>query len=77
MTGLHFLALLPMFIMLVLTLIFRRSGIIHLITLAYATVLGFTAILGSWEALLFAPIVGTILISLMLFIIAMTKGEWL
>ncbi len=72
----HFYALLILLILFVLSLIFRKSGIMHLITLGYACLLGWVAIAGAWEMLLFAPIVGVAILSLILFSLAMLRGEW-
>lgn len=76
MSGIQLAALLPLFILLVLSLIFRKVGVMHLMTLAYSVILGFLAITGQWSVLFFAPVGGSILVSLLLFITAMAEGEW-
>lgn len=77
MVGSHFLALVPLLILLVLSLVFYGKGLVHLITLGYSGVLAFVAISGGWENLVFPPITGTVVIALLLFIYSMTEGNWL
>lgn len=77
MEATHFYALLPMIIFLILSLVFYGKGLVHILTLGYALGLAFMAILNEWEILFFMPIVGTVIISLILFIYAMLKGDWL
>lgn len=77
MTALHLAGLLPLLVFLILTLIFRKTGILHLITLAYSIILAIIAINGSWELLFFAPIAGTAIISLILFMACMAGGDWI
>ena len=73
----HFYAVLPLFILLVLSLIFYGKGLVHLLTLGYALSLGFVAITLEWEFLFFMPVAITVIISIILFIFAMVRGDWL
>ena len=73
----HLLALIPLFILLTLSLVFNKGGLLHLMLLAYAVTLGVIAILGTWEAIFYPVIVGTSIIAILLFTIAMVRGDWL
>ena len=73
----HFLAMLPLILFLMLSLIFYGKGLVHLLTLAYALSLGFVAITLNWEFLLFMPIAIIVIISIILFSFSMVKGDWL
>lgn len=73
----HFLALVPLMFLLVLSLIFYGKGLIHAITLGYTGILAFIAIQGSWEFLFFPVCLGSAIISVILFWFAMTRGDWL
>lgn len=73
----HFLALIPLMILLIVSIIWYGKGLLHLITLAYAIILGIIAINGSYGALFFPICAGSAIIALILFFIAMTRGDWL
>lgn len=73
----HLLALLPLFVLLVLSLVFHHKGLIHIMTFAYSAVLAYMAITGGWELLFFPCIMGVAVISLILFMFSMSKGVWL
>lgn len=73
----HFLALIPLMILLVLSLVFWGKGLIHIMTIAYSAILAFIAIAGKWEMLFFPICLGCVIIGIILFIMAMTKGDWL
>ena len=77
MLGSHFIALVPMLIMLVLSLVFYGRGLVHITTLAYALVLAFVAALNQWELLFFPLIAGTVIIAIILFTYSMVRGNWL
>lgn len=77
MSGIQLAALIPLFILLILSLIFRRCGILHLTTLGYSFLLGLFVIANAWGMLFFAPIAGAVVISLLLFIFAMVEGSWI
>lgn len=72
----HFQALIPLLVLLILSLIFIKCGILHLMLIAYAMILGFIAILGTWELLFFPIVLGSGIIGIFLFISAMVRGEW-
>lgn len=73
----HFLAIIPLIIFLVLSLIFYGKGLVHLLTISYSICLAVIAVIGQW-GILFAPICGAgAVIGLILFIFSMSKGDWL
>lgn len=73
----HLYVLIPLLAFLILSLVFYGKGLVHLLTFAYTMVVAYMAVSGQWE-LLFMPVcVGTGIISILLFIYAMTKGDWL
>lgn len=73
----HLIALIPLLVLFILSLIFYGKGLVHLITLGYALCLGFMAIVGSWEILFWPPVVGVGVIAIILFIYSMLRGDWL
>ena len=73
----HLLALVPLFILLTLSLIFNKSGLLHLMLFAYAIALAWLAILGAWEIVFFPAIFCTAIIAIILFIMAAVRGDWL
>ena len=77
MEATHLYALIPLLVLLTLSLVFSRSGLIHLMTLGYCMVLGWFAVLNEWEIFFFPIVLITGIIAIILFIIAMTKGDWL
>lgn len=73
----HFFALLPLIILLVVSLVFYGKGLIHLLTFSYGLALGWVAILNNWEVLFFPIVLFTGIITLILFVYSMTRGNWL
>lgn len=77
MSSIHLFAIIPLLILFIATLVFRRTGLLHLLSLGYAFVLGYVAVIDGWELLFFVPCVGVGLISLILFTLCMLNGDWL
>lgn len=77
MLSTHFFALLPLIIMLIISLVFYGKGLVHLLTFGYCVALGWVAILNSWEVLFFPVVLLTGMITIILFIYAMVRGNWL
>ncbi len=73
----HLYALIPLLVLLILSLVFYGRGLVHLLTLSYAMMLGYMAVTNQWEIMFFPIIALTIIIALWLFIFAMTNGNWL
>ncbi|OGM08556.1 hypothetical protein A2Z67_01805 [Candidatus Woesebacteria bacterium RBG_13_36_22] len=73
----HLLALIPLLVFIILSLIFYGKGLVHLITLGYAITLAFIAVTYQWEILFWSPIVGAGVLSLILFTYSMVRGGWL
>lgn len=73
----HFMALMPLLIMLLFSMIFYGKGLVHLLTLAYTMTLAFVVVSGSWEILFFPILSITGLIAIILFFFAMSRGNWL
>lgn len=76
MVSSHLLTLLPLFVLLTLSLVFNKCGLLHIMTLGYVVILSFVAASGGWEVLMFAPLAGTGMISLILFLFCMARGDW-
>jgi hypothetical protein len=77
MLTLHFYAIIPLLILLVISLIFYGKGLVHLLTLSYCLVLGMTAIINQWETIFFPLIVFTGIIAIISFMFSMARGNWL
>lgn len=77
MEIIHLLSLIPLLALLTMSMIWYGRGLIHITLFAYSMTLAFVAINGSWELMFFPILAGTAIISLILFIYAMTKGDWL
>ena len=77
MEATHLFAIIPLLVLLTLSLIFNKSGLLHLMTLGYVMMLGWFAVLNQWEVLFFPVLVLTGIIAIILFIVAMVKGDWL
>ena len=77
MEATHLFGMIPLLVLLVLSLVFNKSGLVHLMTLAYVMVLGWFALVNQWEILFFPVLILTGIIAILLFTLAMTKGDWL
>ena len=77
MEATHLYALLPLLVLLVLSLVFNKSGLVHLMTLGYSAILGWFAVVNDWEIMFFPILVITGIIAIILFIMAMVRGDWL
>lgn len=77
MYGSHLLAAIPLLILLIISMVWYGRGLLHLMLVSYATILGFIAVSNQWELLFFPLIAGTMIIGLILFTYSMTKGDWL
>ena len=73
----HFLAALPLLVLLVMSLVFYGKGLVHILTLSYTITLGIIALANSWEIMFFPLITGTAIIALILFGFSMLRGNWL
>lgn len=77
MEIIHLLSLIPLLALFAMSMIWYGRGLIHITLFAYSITLAFVAISGSWELLFFPLLTGTAIIALLLFVYAMTKGNWL
>ena len=75
MTSLGFLF--GMIVLLIISMIWWKRGLLHILTLGYAIALGYMAAANGWDLVFIPVIVITGIISIILFIYAMTKGDWL
>lgn len=73
----HFIALIPMMVLLIISIIWWGKGLLHLMLIGYTGVLAFIAVSQQWEILFLPLCLGTMAIALILFIMAMSKGDWL
>lgn len=73
----HLLAMIPLLILLVLSLVFYGKALVHLMTLTYALCLAVLAVLGQWEILFWPITVGSAIISVLLLTFAWARGNWL
>jgi hypothetical protein len=73
----HLYALIPLLVLLILSLVFWGRGLVHITTLGYTLTLAFMAISNNWELMFFPILVGSGLMAILLFVIAMTKGNWI
>lgn len=73
----HLLALIPLLVLLICSLVFYGKGLIHLLTGAYSLTLGYLAIVNTWELLFFPIVVLTVIIAIILFWYSMVRGNWL
>ena len=77
MEAAHLFGLLPLLVLLILSLVFNKSGLVHLMTLGYTIALGWFAVVNGWEIMFFPILIITGIIAIILFITAMTRGDWL
>lgn len=77
MESTHLYALLPLMIFLVLSMIWYGRGLLHLLTGSYAVILAFIAITQGWEMLFFPVCLISVIIAIILFVISMSKGDWI
>lgn len=77
MIGTHLLALIPLIAILLLSLLYRRLGIMHLTGVAYTMVLAFIAVVNGWELLFLPLLFGIGITELLYFVKSMTKGDWI
>lgn len=73
----HLFGLIPLLVFLIISLVFYRMGLVHLLLIGYSIALAFMAITNEWEILFFIPILIGGMIGLILFCNAMVKGVWL
>lgn len=73
----HLFALIPLLVFLILSLVFYGKGLVHLLTLAYTFTLAWFAIINAWEIMFFPICIITGIISVILFLFAMSRGNWL
>lgn len=77
MIATHLFALIPLLILLILSLVFYGRGLVHLMTFFYVIALSFMAITNNWEIVFFPILIFSGIIAIILFVFAMTKGDWL
>ena len=77
MEATHLFGIIPLLVLLVLSLVFNKSGLVHLMTLGYVMVLGWFTVINGWEIMFFPILVITGIIAIILFITAMVRGDWL
>lgn len=77
MEATHLFALIPLLVLLILSLVFYGKGLVHILTLAYTITLALMAIINSWEIMFYPMCVFTGIIAILLFIFAMSRGNWL
>lgn len=73
----HLYALVPLLVFLIMSLVFYGKGLIHILTFLYTLCLSLFAILNSWEIMFFPVCLISGIISVILFFISMTRGNWL
>jgi len=77
MLDTHLFAMIPLLVILTLSMVFYGRGLIHLMGLAYSITLAFMAISNTWEVIFFPIIALMVIIELILFLWAMSKGDWI
>lgn len=77
MEATHLYAMIPLLVLLVVSLVFSKSGLLHLMALGYVMVLGWFAVINEWEIMFFPVLILTGIIAILLFITAMVRGDWL
>lgn len=77
MLASHFLASLPLLILLICSLVFYGKGLVHIMTLSYALTLAVIVVGANWELMFFPLVIGTGAIAIILFIYSMSHGNWL
>lgn len=77
MEATHLYGIIPLLVLLILSLVFSKSGLLHLMTLGYVMALSWFAVINQWEILFFPILIITGIIAVILFISAMVKGDWL
>ena len=77
MSAVHLYALIPLLVMLVLSMIWYGRGLLHLMGLAYVMALAWMALINGWEIMFFPILIFSGIIEIILFIFAITKGDWL
>lgn len=75
----HFLAVIPLLILFICSLIWFNKGLLHLTGLVYVIITTFVALTDTtqWEFMFFPLLAGTGFILILLFIYSMLIGEWL
>lgn len=77
MIASHLFALIPLLVLLILSLIFYGKGLVHLLSGSYGMTLGWFAVVNNWEIMFFPLIIFSVMISIILFLFSMTRGNWL
>lgn len=77
MVETHLYALMPLIVFLILSLVFWGKGLVHLLTFGYIIALALVAVTLQWEVLFFPILTISGIMVIILFIMAMTKGDWL
>ena len=77
MEATHLYAMIPLLVLLILSLVFNNSGLVHLMAMGYVMVLGWFAVINEWEIMFFPVLIITGVIAILLFTMAMVRGDWL
>lgn len=77
MIATHLYALIPLLVFLVMSLVFNKSGLVHLLTLGYVIALALISVTNQWEIVFFPVCLFSGIISLILFAYSMFRGDWL
>ena len=73
----HFYALIPLIIFLIISMIWYGRGLLHVLLFSYNATLAWFAIVNTWEIIFFPVCLAVAVISVLLFIFSMLKGDWL
>lgn len=71
----HLLVLIPLFLVMILSFIWSRVGLLHLMGVAIVGVVAFMAISNTWELIFFPVLVGVGIIELLLFSFCAFRGD--
>lgn len=79
MSGYHLMAVIPLLILFICSLIWFKKGLLHLTSLAYVVILTYVALTDTtqWEFMFFPLLMGTGFILILLFVYSMLEGDWL
>ena len=77
MEATHLFAMIPLLVFFIMSLVFNKLGLLHLMALGYCMILGWVAVLNNWEVLFFPVLIIVGMISIILFSVNMARGNWL
>lgn len=77
MIDTHLFALIPLLFLLVISMIWYGRGLLHVMGFAYVLALGYMIAGQGWEMVFLPMCIGSGVIFIILFAVAMAKGDWL